>query len=257
MKETRVMMNMPITVEITDTSATTTAMEKIFSYFEYVENNFSVFKNDSEISRLNRGELLPADYSQEMKEVLEKSDATKQSTNGYFDIWIAGRLNPSGLVKGWAIHNAAKLLLADGFRNFYVDAGGDLEAHGHNANGAPWTIGIRNPFNLNENVKIIYLPESGLGVATSGTYIRGQHIINPHDNSTPLTDIVSLTIIGPNIYEADRFATAAFAMGRSGINFIEGLNGFEGYSIDQAGRATMTSGFEQYTIKPAVATSKI
>ena len=58
---------------------------------------------------------------------------------------------------------------------------------------------------------------------------------------------MSLTVIGPDIYEADRFATAAFAMGMEGIEFIERLSGFEGYIITNEGIATMTSGFEQFT----------
>jgi thiamine biosynthesis lipoprotein len=55
-------------------------------------------------------------------------------------------------------------------------------------------------------------------------------------------------VIGPNIYEADRFATAAFAMESAGILFIEELEGFEGYMIDQHGLATYTSGFERYVV---------
>ena len=59
-------------------------------------------------------------------------------------------------------------------------------------------------------------------------------------------DIVSLTVIGSNIYEADRFATAAFAMGNKGIDFIQATTNVEGYSIDRNGVATMTSGFEKF-----------
>ena len=81
------------------------------------------------------------------------------------------------------------------------------------------------------------------GIATSGLYQRGRHIYNPHDVGDPLDQVVSMTVIGPNVYEADRFATAAFAMGPQGIDFIESLDGIEGYSIDQDGRGTMTSGF--------------
>jgi thiamine biosynthesis lipoprotein len=86
----------------------------------------------------------------------------------------------------------------------------------------------------------------GRGVATSGTYVRGQHIYNPKNGNQPVTGIVSLTVIGPDIFEADRFATAAFAMESVGIAFIEELEGFEGYMIDQKGMATYTSGFEEY-----------
>ena len=105
-------------------------------------------------------------------------------------------------------------------------------------------MGIQNPFNINEIVKVLAVTDCG--VATSGTYVRGQHIYNPR-NAEPLnTSIVSLTVIGPNIYEADRFATAAFAMGEDGIAFIEDLEGFEGYQIDNTGLATITSGFERF-----------
>ena len=46
--------------------------------------------------------------------------------------------------------------------------------------------------------------------------------------------------------DADRYATAAFAMGTTGIEFIEEMDGFEGYQIDATGRATLTSGFKEY-----------
>jgi len=85
------------------------------------------------------------------------------------------------------------------------------------------------------------------GVATSGTYIRGNHIYNPISKK-PADAIASLTVIGPNIYEADRFATAAFAMGPSGITFVESLEGFEAYMVDNNRIATFTSGFERYSI---------
>ena len=107
-------------------------------------------------------------------------------------------------------------------------------------------MGIRNPFNMAEIIKVLRVCNEG--VATSGTYIRGLHIYNPKSQGELVTDIVSLTVIGPNIYEADRFATAAFAMGREGILFIERLRGFEGYMIDDTGEATLTSGFEEYVI---------
>ena len=115
---------------------------------------------------------------------------------------------------------------------------------GNNTKGNPWKIGVRNPFNRFENIKILSV--ENVGVATSGTAIRGQHIYNPFFPKRKIMDIVSLTIIGPNVYEADRFATATFAMGRKGISFIENLDGFEGYMVDNNKIATMTSGFEKF-----------
>jgi thiamine biosynthesis lipoprotein len=245
MKQLQLLMGMPITVEVVDPSVTEADIEKVFAYFRAVDDIFSTYKEHSEISKINRGELCAEEYSDEMKTILALSEQTKHETQGYFDIQHNGIADPSGIVKGWAIFQAAHMLKKAGCTNFYIDAGGDIQVSGKK-DGNPWRIGIRNPFNRKEIVKVLAVMDKG--IATSGTAIRGQHIYDPHLLHTPLQDIVSLTIIGPNVYEADRFATASFAMGKRGINFIEQLPGFEGYMIDASARATFTSGFERYVL---------
>lgn len=237
-------MGMPITVEVVGAGAEESIFEEVFSYFDYVDKKFSTYKDDSEISKINRNELQESDFSDDMKQVFQLSEETKKLTKGYFDIKSkTGKFDPSGLVKGWAIYNAAQILIKRGFANFYVEAGGDIQAHGKNSHGENWRVGIRNPLNQDEIIKVVGL--SGNGIATSGTYIRGHHIYNPHDRENKILDILSLTVIGKNVYEADRFATAAFAMGQDGINFIEQSPGLEGYVVDKNGIATMTSGFNK------------
>ena len=245
MKQTRPIMGMPITVEIAD-KATPEVFEDIFAYFISVDNRFSTYKKDSEISKINRSEITVDTYSKEMKEVLQLSEQTKKLTIGYFDIQKDGMIDPSGLVKGWAIQNAAEILQKKGFKNFYIEAGGDIQVSGRSTKGEKWRIGIKNPFNQEEVIKIVGLENEG--IATSGTYIRGQHVYNPHDKDKEIVDIVSLTVIGPNVYEADRFATAAFAMGKSGIGFIQKQKNLEGYMIDSEGIATFTTGFEKHVL---------
>ena len=238
-------MGMTITVEISDNSGTKNSIDKVFSYFERIENKFSVFKATSKITLINNGKIKETQCSKEMKLIFDLAEKTKKETDGYFDIVATdGKYDPSGLVKGWAIHNAAKLLMTQGFKNFYVEAGGDIQVQGKNKECQYWRVGIKNPFDQSQIVKVIYLKNQG--IATSGTYIRGQHIYNPHSPGSHLSDIVSISVIGPNVYEADRFATAAFAMGDNGINFIEKLNGFEAYMIDKNGMAVQTSSFERY-----------
>ena len=239
-------MGMPITVEVVDDSATQDLLDSAFGYFEYVDRKFSTYKDDSEISRINRGEVSLAAASEDMKAIFALADETRDETNGYFDMRHAGGYDPSGVVKGWAIYQVSQLLRGRGARNFYLDAGGDIQISGANARGQDWRVGIRNPFDPAQIVKVLSLTDCG--IATSGTYIRGSHIYNPHDATDPLTEIVSITVIGPNICDADRFATAAFAMGRQGIFFIESLPGFEGYLIDREGQATLTSGFERHVL---------
>lgn len=249
MKQTRWLMGMPITVEIVDAPVEAGVFDEIYDYFRYIDETFSPFKATSEVSRVNRGELALADTCQDMHMVLELAEQTRQETGGYFDVWHNGVFDPCGIVKGWAIDEAASLLYMKGFRNFFVDAGGDVQVYGYNTQHQPWRVGICNPFNLGQIVKTVWLDE--VGIATSGSYMRGAHIYNPLKSDDTLDEIVSLTVIGPDVLEADRFATAAFAMGRAGIVFIDRLNGFEGYMIDRHGRAMMTGGFAEYVAAPS------
>ncbi|HSX39909.1 MAG TPA: FAD:protein FMN transferase, partial [Candidatus Saccharimonadales bacterium] len=222
-KKTWIQMGMPVTVEIVDSTAKESAFTKIFDYFNYIDEKFSTYKSTSEISLVNSQKLTPDKYSRDLVEVLQMCEQTKQETNGFFDIDYKGKIDPSGLVKGLAIYRAAKILEDDGFKNYYLDVGGDIQVGGYNQEFSVWSVGIKNPFNQKEIVKTLYVTDKG--VATSGTYIRGHHIYNPK-TKRPVDDIVSLTVIGPNIYEADRYATAAFAMGYEGIKFIESLTDF-------------------------------
>jgi thiamine biosynthesis lipoprotein len=245
MKETRLLMGMPITVEVADNGVSRDDLEAVYGYLASVDETFSTYKEASEISRLNRGELHEDEFSEDLRTILTLSEETRRATGGYFNIWRDGMCDPSGLVKGWAVRNAARILRDRGLRNYYLDAGGDMQLAGMR-DGAPWRVGIRNPFNRAEHVKALSITDRG--VATSGTAIRGQHIYNPYHAGQPIAEIVSMTVIGPDVYEADRFATAAFAMGRMGVAFVEGLDGFEGYMIDAQGIATYTSGFERYVL---------
>ncbi|MGX8009977.1 FAD:protein FMN transferase [Mesorhizobium sp. ORM8.1] len=232
---------MPITVEIGGASAGA-LVDAVFDYFERVDERFSTYRTNSEISAINRGDLPVRDWSGEMMEVMALAAKTKNETDGYFDIRKPdGSLDPSGIVKGWAIRNAAGMVQRAGVGDFFIEAGGDIQSFGRNASGFDWSVGIRNPFNADEIVKVVY--PRGHGVATSGTYVRGQHIYNPLGIGELITEIVSLTVIGSDVFEADRFATAAFAMGQDGILFLEQTAGLEGYVVDSNGRATLTSGF--------------
>ncbi len=244
MKRTEQIMGMPVIVQLPNVDGRDELFDRIFDYFRSIDKQFSPYSETSEVSHINRTKST-SEVSEDMRLILALADQTKQETNGYFDVWHNGSFDPSGVVKGWAIQQAAGLLIKAGQTDFYVEAGGDIMTGGHNEKGELWSVGIRNPFNRYENVKVVQLDNKG--IATSGTAIRGQHIYDPHQPNKPLDAVASLTVIGPTIYDADRFATAAFAMGSQGIQFINNLDGFEGYMIDTNGLATMTDGFEGYT----------
>lgn len=241
MKKTELIMGMPITINVPELRAIS-QLNQVFDYFRHVDDQFSPYKKTSQLAKLNDQQNKDK-LSKEMIEVLELCEQTKKITSGYFDINYKGHIDTSGLVKGWAINNAAKMLKQMGYNNFFVEAGGDIQAEGLNEDQLPWQIGIRNPFDIDQIVKVMAITNKG--VATSGNYIRGDHIYNPLTGKN-IQGIASLTIVGPNIFEADRFATAVFAMGKKGIYFIDALPFFEAYLINDQGVATLTKGFEEY-----------
>jgi thiamine biosynthesis lipoprotein len=240
MKQTKLIMGMPITLEIVDEHVSGKDFHDIFAFFRTVDQKFSPYKKLSEVSKINRKELTVNEYSQEMLEILNLSQEVKKKTQGYFDVYHKGYLDPSGIVKGWAIQKAAEMLRMRGFRNFFIDAGGDIQVDGLK-NGKKWRVGIKNPFNTDEIIKVIYL--SNEAIATSGTYIRGEHIYNPLKKNKKIVEIVSLSVLSKTILEADLLATAAFAMGKKGIEFINSFPEADGYMIDHKGHATYTQGF--------------
>lgn len=239
-------MGMPVTVTIVDTTTRRQDIEAVFALFTAIDEVFSTYKPTSEISRINSGSLLLDEASEEVQHVLNLCEETKVVTHGYFDMYHNGKLDPSGIVKGYAIHEAAEFLRKKGYKNFFVEIAGDVEVAGFREGGMHWRVGIENPFDRSEIVKVIGITDKG--VATSGTYIRGMHIYNPIDNILA-NDIASVTVIASNVYEADRFATAAFAMGEQGIVFLESMRDVEGYMITKEEKAVYTSGFEQFVLQ--------
>ncbi|MBI4201726.1 MAG: FAD:protein FMN transferase [Chloroflexi bacterium] len=239
-------MGMPITIQIVDAAAGQEDVEAVFTYLRHVDQLFSTYKRDSETERINRGELCEKDYSKEMRAVIALCQETRKETGGYFDAWYGNRFDPSGLVKGYAIQSSAELLRRHKYQDFFVEAGGDIQTSGRNTRGEKWRVGIRNPFNPSELFAVVHL--SGEGIATSGNYERGEHIYDPVRRQ-PANQLASLSVIASNVCDADRFATAAFAMGEGGLGFIEKTPGLECSVIAKDRRAHCTTGFQRFLLR--------
>jgi FAD:protein FMN transferase len=236
----REVMGMPVTAHVVDDDADDAALDEVFDDFSLLDRTFSPFLAGSEVSRINRGELRPEDAGQLVNQAIHLCSMYERATDGYFSAWITGRFDPSGLVKGWAIDRACSILDRRGYRDFFVDAGGDVQTRGRNAKGGPWRVGVRHPIKRDKVACVVLA--SGLAVATSGTYEKGQHILDPHDGQ-PANALLSFTVVGPDILQADVFATAGFAMGIAGLEFVARNVGYEAYAIDHQLRATYTNGF--------------
>jgi thiamine biosynthesis lipoprotein len=187
--------------------------------------------------------LRAVECSADLRTVLDECARLWRETDGFFDAFASGRLDPSGYVKGWSVEVASARLAAAGSVNHCINAGGDVRARGSPAPGEPWRIGIRHPVARGSVVRVVIGRD--VAVATSGTYEKGSHISDPHTGE-PVQDLVSLTVVGPGILEADVQATAAFAMGPHALAYLETLPGYEGYAIGPDLRATWTSGFDAW-----------
>jgi FAD:protein FMN transferase len=235
-------MGMPVTVEVVDPGASE-ALEEAFADFTLLDRTFSPFLTESAVSRINRGELELSAAGALVEQAVDLCQRYQQATNGYFSAWLNGRFDPSGLVKGWAIDRAASILHRHGLRNFFVDAAGDVQTRGRKADGEPWRVGIRHPLQRDKVACVVLAGD--LAVATSGTYEKGAHIVDPH-TGRPASELLSFTVVGPDILQADVFATAAFAMGRKGLDFVLGVEGYEAFAIGHDLVATWTPGFDDY-----------
>lgn len=247
MEETRIIMGMPITLKAVGGKNVREVFNKTFRFFERIDQKYSPFIASSDVSKINAHELAESKYDSELQEIIDWAEKTKKETDGHFDVWHNGIFDPSGIVKGWAVQKASEQVAKE-IDNFYVDAGGDIQAKGVNTEHQPWRIGIRNPFDRSQNVAIVSL--DNYAVATSGTAVRGQHIYNPKSDR-PIMNIVSISVVAPNIIDADRMATAAFAMGKQGIEFVENLPGYEAYLITSDKRAITTSGWHAFEVHAA------
>jgi thiamine biosynthesis lipoprotein len=231
-------MGTDVTISVRDEEVAATALDRAFADLHEVDAKFSPFLGDSLVSQVNRGEIALND-ALELRVVANLCRLYESATAGVFHAWHESRFDPSGLVKGWAIDRACTILDGAGGRSYFVEAGGDVRARGGRAPGEPWRIGIRHPVDRQEVVRVVVAED--IAVATSGTYEKGDHIWNRAATATPL---LSFTVAGPDIVEADVFATAGFAMGLDGLNLVEAKPGFEAYAIDAALVAHWTSGFD-------------
>ncbi len=222
------------------------AIDEVVRWFHHVDDTFSTYKETSEISRFGRGELSIADLSVETEDVLLRCLDLSEATGGAFDAFAVPapngtRLDPSGYVKGWAVERAAALLEGAGARDLCINAGGDVVLRGCARGGRPWRVGIRHPCQP-DKVATVITAVGPLAIATSATYERGAHIVDPASGQ-PTTTLVSATVIGPDLGYADAYATALFVMGIDGLDWIEAQPGYEAYVITHEDTTHWTTKF--------------
>ena len=154
-----------------------------------------------------------------------------------------------GIAKGYAVDRAFEILTSLGYKNFIVNAGGDLWAGGLK-NNEPWSIGIQDPRSAEKVMATISVLDSA--VATSGDYEkffshqgkRYHHILNPK-TGFPAEGCQSVTILCKDGMTADGLATAVFVLGSvKGYDLCQKMKGVECLIVDGDGKVVMTPGLK-------------
>ncbi len=206
-------MGLPISVHVrgaVDAPELETAIAQVFSQLRRVDAVFSTWRPDSDLMRVRRGELSPHDAHPWLEEVAGLCAEAERRTGGLFAASLPGSegYDPTGLVKGWAVEQAAEHLTHVQGISFCVNAGGDLVAGaGWHAEASTWTVGIQDP--RDDTAVAATLPLVRGGLATSGAAARGAHIIDPRTGQAVDRD-GSATVWGPDLVWSDVWATALF-----------------------------------------------
>ena len=237
-------MGMAVSIDIRDEAADAgrlaAAVGEVVDWLRWVDATFSTYDEASQVRRIDRAELTVGDAAPEVAEILALGERYRIDTGGYFDVRAGGPLDPSGVVKGWSVERASELLLAAGFPDHAVNAGGDVRLRGAPAPGRRWRVGVAHPHVRDGLAAVVEMGDGA--VATSGTAERGPHVVDPH-TGRPALELASVTVVGASLVAADAYATAALAMGRSALAWLERLAGHDAYVVDADGDSWWTAGF--------------
>lgn len=205
----------------------------VVAWLHRVDATFSTYKRYSDISRMQRSELRLVDADPTVAQVLDLCAAIEPETRGHFTARVGRTIDPTGLVKGWAIDRAGALLAANGATNFAINGGGDVLLRGHASPGRDWRVGIVDPHDRSRLITAAVGHD--LAVASSGVAERGDHIVDPYTGAPADTDLAAATVVGPSIVRADAYATAAFVMGSAAHAWITGIEGYELLTVSNDG----------------------
>jgi thiamine biosynthesis lipoprotein len=207
---------------------------------QHADALFSTWKEHSPISRIRRGEITLDEAPAEVTAVLEACAEARAISGGWFDPWaMPGGVDPTGYVKGWAAQRALDALARAGVKGAIVNAAGDIATSGYPEAGKLFRIGVLNPHAPGRLACVVELVGA---IATSATYERGKHLIDPHSDQC-CSRAASASVTGPDLGLADALATALAVAGEEGLATIEALANYEGFIIGWDGSWSCTANF--------------
>lgn len=238
------------TVDAPDQPEVRRALQQACRLLHRADDVFSTWKPWSPMSRLRRGaarlDQLDDDDAGEIAAVLARCLQARTATGGWFDPWsVPGGVDPTGLVKGWALEQALAVLDACGLTAM-VNGGGDIAWCGTPPEGG-WRLGVRHPWVADGLACVVVGGRADRVIATSGGYERGAHFVDPATGERTTGALASGTVVGPDLAMADALATALVVGGFPVLGPIEQLPATEGrysaYAIGRDGDEQWTPGF--------------
>lgn len=238
-------MGMPVSLALRGRHASSPegrqAWDRVVAELAEVDQVFSTYRSDSWVSRLGRDEVTLDACPPEVAEVLALGEQAERESDGAFSVRRLDAdglpvLDPTGVVKGWAVERAAVHLGELEGTDYSLSAGGDLVCAIRTTAGAPWRIGIENPHHPDRLVAVV--PVTNGAVATSGTSRRGGHLVDARTGLAP-TGVASVTVLAPSLTWADIDATAAYAHGPDAARWLASRPGRRGLVVWADGSTTL------------------
>ena len=244
-------MGLPVSVHVRGPAAqgpdVAAAAEALLDALRADDALFSTWRPDSEVSRIRRGELCLQNAHPRVREVAALCEEASRRTGGSFDAWLPGEggvrvFDPTGLVKGWAVEQATRALVAQlarlGAHDVLVAAGGDVLVDCERTDTPDWRVAVEDPRDRSRTLLTVPLRRGA--VATSGTAARGDHIVDPATGAAP-SGLLSATVVGPELTWADVYATAAFVRGDGALAWLAGLPGHAAVVVTTDGAVRTTA----------------
>lgn len=161
------------------------------------------------------------------------------------------QLDFGGIAKGWAAQQA--MLRLEVYGPTLVDAGGDIAVSGSRSDGNPWLVGVEDPFHDGESLEVLQLGRCG--VASSGRDRRRwqqagswqHHIIDPRTGYPAITDVFRVTVIAPNVLEAETAAKTVLLLGsQAGLDWLEAHEDLAGILVLEDGQRRYSHRIHEY-----------
>lgn len=222
-------------VEALGTAYVDQALAAARDRLELLDRRFSHFRDDSDISRWVRGDVVAPEAVDDIAYVLRECGRLHGDSDGVFEARDprTGALDTAGYVKGYAIRQTAEVLLDAGLADFVVGVGGDVHCAGRADSDRPWRVAVQDPRRSHAVLALVEVEDGA--VATSGSTQRGEHIWIRSGVAGSGERVLSFTVVGPDIALADAYATTGYAMGEAGMAWVSRHEGYRSFVVRSDG----------------------